>query len=1744
MNRTPSLIRNPPRNFVEHLQQLAAERPEATALIVVKEQQAVPVDTLISYAQLDRRVKALAGRLQRRFALGERALLLLDNDDHYVVAFFACLYAGLIAVPVFPPESVRPQHLARLLGIAEDAQARCLLTSSAMLDRLGAALEDFKGCEAVAADLFDESDLWQPRHPADEDIAFLQYTSGSTATPKGVMVSHANLIANERAIEEGLSVGSDDVFVSWLPLYHDMGLIGGLLQPLHRGIPAVLMTPQFFLERPIRWLEAISRHRGSISGGPDFAYRLCIERVKAEQLTQLDLSSWRLAFSGSEPVRQETLQDFIDGFSPAGFAAEAVYPCYGLAEATLFLCGGQRGTGMVTRAFSPESLGRGLVEEHSNGSILVSCGHAPSEHELKILDPQSLKALAEGTVGEIWACGPSLAQGYWQRPEETAQSFVEHEGQRWLRTGDLGFMYEGRLYIAGRIKDLIILRGQNIYPQDIERAIEAEVEAVRKGRVAAFAVPLASGGEGVGVAVEVPRGLQKLIPLEVLVEALSQSVSLICREPLSVALLLNPSALPKTSSGKLQRGACRRAWERGELDAYAIYEQGRFVLGTTARTTASLAEPRPFDELETAVAALWQRVLNGDTPPQPETHFFAAGGNSLAAVQLAARIAEHWAMDFPVRFVFEQPRFDALVQEVRQRLAQDPQIKQVVIPRLSPEQRAQPLALSHAQERQWFLWQLDPKSSAYHICLSLRLSGLLNLDALRAAVEGLVAQHESLRTLFCTTDAGRPAQWIQPSLALDIAVIDLRTGPEALAQVQCLQTEPFDLSSGPLLRLAVIRSADEVQRLIIVMHHIISDAASMQVLLDELAARYIAHLQGEAIHSKAPSIQYVDYALWQREWLAAGEAARQRAWWRNQLGTEHPLLQLPYDQPPKARANYRAAHYSFELSKELLANLRHGAEARGATLFMLLLAGFQGLLYRYSGQEDIRVGVPVANRQRLETLGLIGLFVNTLVMRNPLHSHLRLDAVLAQTREAALEAQAHQDLPFEQLVEALQPERSLSHNPLFQVMFNHLQEDYRAVQQLPGLTLEVEEPDEPTAQFELTLNTRETPDGQLRARFSYAAELFDASSIERLAGHYSALLHALVEQPQQTLAEVVLLSDTERHQLSQWGENPQHYPNPEPVHRLFEHQAHQQPKAIALILGDERLSYAELNRRANRLAHRLRTLGVAPESRVGIFLERSIDMIVGLLGILKAGGAYVPLDPDYPDERLAYMVEDSGLELLLTQSSLKERIATELPIWALDELRLEAESEHNPAFELHGDNLAYVIYTSGSTGQPKGVLVSHGPFSMHCQETAVLYEMGSSARELHFLSFSFDGAHERLFTILGCGASLLLRDTRLWTAEQTLAALQDQAVTNVGFPPVYLQELARVAREQDRYPPVRLYSFGGEAMPQEGFKAISHHLKPDVLINGYGPTEAVVTPVLWKTAAMAQFEAKYTPIGRPVGDRKTMVLDSALNLVPAGVAGELYLGGVGLARGYLNRPRLTAERFIADPLGTGERLYRTGDWVRWSKEGQLEYLGRIDHQVKIRGFRIELGEIEAQLLAQPEVREAVVVAQDSPSGARLVGYVVGPHVDGAALRERLSQGLPDYMLPTVLMVLEALPLTANGKIDRKALPAAELLNHQAYEAPQGEIEAQLAEIWAEVLGVEQVGRWDNFFELGGHSLLAIRVTALLTQRHGHELAVRHFFNAPTIQTLATHLSVMGLSNRDSKEQRLAKMDSLLSEFEV
>ncbi|WP_313062208.1 non-ribosomal peptide synthetase, partial [Pseudomonas rhodesiae] len=1065
-------------------------------------------------------------------------------------------------------------------------------------------------------------------------------------------------------------------------------------------------------------------------------------------------------------------------------------------------------------------------------------------------------------------------------------------------------------------------------------------------------------------------------------------------------------------------------------------------------------------------------------------------------------------------------RFIGLPLEKRQRFLQALQTEGVEFSRFpipAGVQAEDRQALSYAQQRMWFLWQLDPTSGAYNLPGAVRLKGTLSLRAMEQAFASLVERHETLRTVFQRQADERLSQVaIEPSVAvepLDLSDLPLAEREQAVSDAAVRQSLlPFDLEHGPLLRVQLLKLAEQEHVLLLTLHHIVSDGWSMNVLIDEFIRSYDAYERNQTPRLPPLPIQYSDYALWQRRWLEAGEQARQLDYWQARLGDEHPVLELPTDRPRPAMPSYQGTRHHFAIDADLAAQLRSCAQRHNVTLFMLLLGAFNVLLHRYTGQGDIRVGVPIANRNRTEVEGLIGFFVNTQVLRTELTGQTRVAELLQAIKEHALGAQAHQELPFERLVEALHVERSLSHTPLFQVMYNHqpVVADIASVSTASGLELALVEWQGRTTQFDLTLDTYEKS-GTLHAALTYANDLFDAPSIERMARHWIRLLHAMVGDGEQRIGELPMLDADELQRVTHtWNQTAQTYPTERGIHHLIEDQVRATPDAPALQFGDTTLSYAQLDTRANRLAHALIEQGVGPDRLVGICAERSVEMVIGLLAILKAGGAYVPLDPEYPRERLAYMLEDSGVQLLLTQQSLLPSLPTAgIRAIALDQPDdwLEGYSSASPEVTVHALNLAYVIYTSGSTGKPKGAGNSHRALVNRLCWMQQAYGLGVRDAVLQKTPFSFDVSVWEFFWPLMTGARLVVAAPGEHREPARLVeSIGRHAITTVHFVPSMLQAFIHEPGVQGCASLKRIVC-SGEALPLEAQQQVFAKLPNAGLYNLYGPTEAAIDVTHWTCVDEG---ADCVPIGRPIANLGTYVLDAQLNPLPAGVSGELYLGGAGLARSYHRRGALTAERFVPSPFAAGARLYRTGDRVRQRADGVIEYLGRLDHQVKLRGLRIELGEIETRLLQHPSVREAVVLVQ---GGKQLVAYLVPQGDAPDDLKGWLLNSLPEYMVPTHWVHLAKLPVTANGKLDRKALPLPDAAPQQAYSAPQNPMQQALAAIWSDVLGVSQVGLDDNFFELGGDSIISIQVVSRARQA-GIRLSPRDLFQYQSVRGLA------------------------------
>ena len=1484
----------PARDFVRHLRGLAEVNGSVPALRFLDDPALGEIE--LGYADLDRRARAIASRLQSHAAPGERVGLMLETGLDYVAGFFGCLYAGLIAVPAFPPEARRAQHQARLSAILTDSEPAVILVHREAVGIVGAmagaGAAEIIGVEDIARE---EAEAWRATLPEPEAIAFLQYTSGSTASPKGVVVSHANLMANERAIRDGFGFRSDDVMVSWLPLYHDMGLIGGLLQPIHAGIPAVLMSPKHFLGRPARWPEAIHRHRGTVSGGPDFAFRLCHDRIDDDTLARLDLTSWQIAFSGSEMVRASTMADFAARFARAGFDARALRPCYGLAEATLFVSAGHRGEGLRSLDLDPEMLAAGWVEE-TNGegaSRLVDCGFTQGDHPVRIASPNG-SALPDGGVGEVLLSGPSLAQGYWRNQAASVEAFPEMEGRRWLRTGDLGFLKAGRLFLVGRAKDLIILRGHNVYPQDVERVVEAGVDILRQGRIAAFGMER-DGREGIGVAVEVSRTVQKLVTPEALAALVAEAVADAFLETARVVVLLNPGGLPRTSSGKIQRSATRQGWEAGSLDAYAVVEDGRLA-GAPDRLVASLTWT------EELLAGLFARIL-GRTGQDRDSHFFAQGGDSLTAIRLLTEIHAETGLSLPTASLFAHPRLGALAEALDQLRA--------VGGSTAPIRRADrnaALPLSPGQDRLWFEAAYED-GTGHHIAGGLRLDGPLDRPALEAALTALVARHEAFRTRLRRRPDGRAEAVIDPAGSAAILADTDLSGLEGDARAEALEAltlaeaeAPFTLDGGLLARFRLARCAPEAHILLMTMHHIVSDGWSMRVILREWPALYAAARMGRTGALPDLPIQPADVAAWQRDpcWQAARD--EDLAWWRARLDGPEPDLVLS----GRPRSAERATHgrLAFPIEAALSGRVADLARATGASPFAVLFAAFALFLNRYYGARELRLALPVAGRQRPETEGLVGLFVNTLVIPVEIDPAAGGRDLLGRIWSILTEAQAHAELPFGHLVEALQPRRIPGRAPLAQVMISQQPAGLGDHGEAGGLALTAFGRDTGTPAYDLVLEVAEGTSG-IVCTFGYARDLFLSDTAARFRDGFLALLGAMTQAPARRVDLLPLVTEETRRALSA------PHPGPLPLADallpdLIAQAARIRPDAPAVICGETTTAFAEIDAHANRLAHLLSRHGVRAETIVALALPRSSTQIAAFLAILRAGGAFLPLDPSLPPARIAALLADARPRLVLGNADTLARLSSALGLLAgadlsrlldLDTLDLAAEPTSPPDVTLHPDQLAYLIHTSGSTGRPKAVAVAHGPLAAHLRATGALYGTGPETRELHVLSMSFDGAHERWMVPLAFGGCVVLKPDKLWTPREALAAMERYAVTHAGFPTAYMHALALEAASGPA-PSPRSYAFGGEALSRESFALIARALRPRFLINGYGPTETVISPLAWKTGPQASVEGAYAPIGRAVGPRRALVLDAALEPVPAGVTGELYLGGACLARGY------------------------------------------------------------------------------------------------------------------------------------------------------------------------------------------------------------------------------------------------------
>ncbi|MGF9909648.1 non-ribosomal peptide synthase/polyketide synthase [Brevibacillus porteri] len=1484
-------------------------------------------------------------------------------------------------------------------------------------------------------------------------LAYVIYTSGSTGLPKGVMVEHHSVINLTHALIHSFQIDTTSRVLQFTSFSFDVS-VSEIAMTLLAGATLVIEDRELLLPGP-ELIQVLREQRITL---------VTMATSVASALPQADLPDLKTLIVGGEALSRGLVARYAKDLQ--------FFNCYGPTETT------------VTAT---------LIRCQNNGKN-PSIGRPIANVEVYVLDAY-LQPVAIGVPGELYIGGKGVARGYWNRPELTKERFINHpfgkEGERLYRTGDLvRYTEDGQLEFLGRIDDQVKIRGYRIELGEIENrliqhpAVQNVVVIAREEREGdkRLAAYLVAANEQQPGDAELIHYLKETLP-----------------EYMVPAGYVWMAEIPLTVNGKVNRRALPAPdWGQGETEKEYV------------------APRTPTEEI---VAHIWSQILSVERMGIHDD-FFHLGGHSLLATQTVSRLKETFGVEVPLRALFENPSVAQMSEKLTGLLEAKSNVASVP---LAPVSRDQHLPLSFAQQRLWFLDRLMPDSALYNIPSAMRMQGHLNIHAWERSLQMIIERHESLRTTF-TDINGEAIQVIHPEIAWSLGQIDLRELPEEErdTEVHRLEreeaTKPFDLRTGPLLRATIIQIGEENFVFLLNMHHIVSDGWSMNIFIRELVAIYEALCKEETPQLTDMPLQYADFAAWQREWLQGEALEQQLAYWKAKLSGSEPLLALPTDRPRPPVQTYNGALYTTSFPTELVEKLHALSRQEGATLFMTLLAAFQILLHRYSGQDDIIVGSPVAGRNRQETESLIGFFINTLAMRTDMSGAPTFRELLARVRESALEAYTHQDLPFEKLIDELELERSLSYSPLYQVMFA-LQNFEMQTHELQGIQIAPFESknQEVMSKYDISLTMAETPNG-LIATFDYNTDLFDQTTMERMVNHFHHLLEGIVAQPDRSIMALPLLRPDEREQLIlAWNNTAANYTYEKTVHELVAEMTRKMPNQLAVVSKEGSLTYAELDSKANQLANYLQQQGVTTETLVGICVERSLEMLIGQLGILKAGGAFVPMDPSYPKERLAFMMDDTNMPIVLTQERLLEALPTGDATFIcldIDWDLIASESTESPEITTTTNNLAYVIYTSGSTGTPKGVEIEHRALLNLIYWHQYAYNVTPEDKASQIAGTAFDAAVWEIWPYLTAGARLYLPQEEIRLVPEKLRDwLVDSGITISFLPTPLAESLMSIEWPSDS--DLRYMLTGGDKLHHYP----SAHL-PFTLVNQYGPTENAVVATAGIVPVQAGQIAAPT-IGRPIDNVQVYVLDAKLQPVPVGVAGELYIAGNSLGRGYLKRPDLTQERFVENPFAhiRGAKMYRTGDLVRYLPDGNIEFIGRADDQVSIRGFRVELGEIETALYTHPSVKETIVLArEDMPGVKRLAAYVVleeGVEDQAGNFDSYLKEILPEYMVPAAFVIMDTLPLTPNGKVDRRALPIPEYkASNGEFVAPETFVERVLAEIWKKVLGVEQVGIHDNFFELGGDSILSIQIVARAAQS-GIRLSPKLLFENQSIAEL-TH----------------------------
>ncbi len=1708
----------------------------------------------LSWSELRKRVAQLSQVLRYRTDPGARILLLYPPGLDMVVAFWACIHAGLVPIPAPPPDSIRRKHsLPRLRAILDDAQASMVLTTEsihALASSLLMAQEPGASSWLTTDDRPAGSPVDEPPRRSGTSLAYLQYTSGSTATPRGVMISHRNVLAQCEGLHLATGVTGESRSLCWLPYYHDYGLVHGILAPFYSGIPAFLMSPVTFLRRPLRWLEAIDRFGITHSGAPNFAYQTCLRALQDRVEWSCNLGSWKVASCGAEPIRAETVEEFSRRFGAYGFDARAFTPAYGLAESTLVVTTKPLHTVPVLLTVSAEALANQSIQISEPGSSgtrrLVGCGEPLPGTTIRIVDPQSGLDRFPGHIGELWISGESIAEGYWSKSDETRNTFhavVQGDPNRtYLRTGDLGFLHGGQLYVTGRLKDLIILNGRNLYPHDIEATVERCHVGLRGGGGAAFAVDDGQGEELVLVH-EVDR--TGSISPAIIAEAIRQAVMQEHLALVSTVVLVRTGGLPKTASGKVQRHLARAAYLEGTL---AVVGLSRLEMHTPQSSASGVTEPdpptagRPHDRsslevyLQKAIAAMLQADVGQIDCARP---IVTLGIDSLKAGLLRARLEE----DFGVEVSFGRLLTGGSIEDLAEFLLsgssgvnpnRNSSVTEPVGSVLGENDASFPL--SPSQLRFWFAEKMQPQSTVNTVAIALRLEGRLDVGVLETCLQRLAERHEQLRATFHERQ-GEPYQVVHHTIAVvlrreDLSFISPLRQTQALDELLAKESRHrFDLAKGPLLHAVLIQLGPDHAVLFLAFHHMMVDGWALQVLCRELTIEYRACMTGQSIVFPVQHLRYNECVTQQRVWLSAGRREQQLAYWEQQLSAAPPAPTLRIDSPKGTAASVGTGRVAEVLSAGHLSKIDAFCRQRGLTRFALLCGLYVSVLARYGGQRDVTIGTPVANRRWTSTETLVGCLVNTVALRFILPEDVSGDDLLSYVQCVVMEAADHQDVPFDEVVRTIAAKRRGQSVPLFNAMMVF---DDQSVDDLCLEGISISRQSIPPMDLPVDLVFLVSRQGEeLKFAIEYNRARYAGEGVGQLLAEIRTLLDWHLSYSAQRLSAYWqvshhnLLAGRQAQSFTDVSVSPY-----DSVLEWFRDQARQTPAAHAVVTQQQCVTYEDLDQRSNQIARYLQGKGVRRGMVVGVCTDRSPDMAATLLGIWKAGGAYIPLDPGLPMVRLSDMIRGSGLSVLVTQLALRPRLPSfDGVILDLDLEELEVSQCDSAAlpFTPSAEDLAYVMYTSGSTGVPKGVAVTHGNVA-HSTRARVLYYRHPVGRFLFTSSLAFDSSVIGLYWTWCTGGALVIpSENEQGDVDAILNLMAGHRITHVAWGPS-LHRLMLQRMSPAHGASLRVVIVGGEALPTDLVRQHYEALPHVTLYNEYGPTEATVWSVVHRTSV--HDGGVRVPIGREIPGVRVFVFDEELRQVSPGKIGEIYISGSGVAQGYWKNPELSAASFIQRPNEEPGRFYRTGDLALRRADGLLEFVGRRDQQVKLRGFRVELEEIETALRKVPGVCDAVVLCLELPAGdTGLIAYLTpkpGFILVPGDVRTTIQGWLPSYMLPTGIVVLPVFPYTSSGKVDRQALPSPDAVApFQGPDpiAPRDQIENSLVEMWSRMLGAPVVGIHDQFFELGGHSLLATQLVSRIREVFGVELSLRRFFEQPTISALGEVIRDMQRQHR-------------------